>query len=606
MNAALQTPWALLALYLAVLLAVAWPLGIWLARLSSGRLPAWMLRTEAPLFRLAGTAPEQAMKWSHYALALLAFNLLGVLVVYALQRLQGGLPLNPAGMAGVSPDSSFNTAISFVTNTNWQGYGGESTMSYLTQMLALAVQNFFSAATGMAVVFALFRGFAARSTHVIGNFWVDVTRITAWLLVPLSLVFAIVLVGQGVIQNFDGYKTVTTLEPTAYSQPKKGADGQPLKDAKKDAESEPVMENLTTPTQTLAMGPVASQEAIKMLGTNGGGFFNANSAHPYENPTALSNFLQMLAIFLIPAALCFAFGREVGDLRQGWAVLAAMTLLFVLAVAAIMPAEQAGNPLLAPLGVDQSASALQAGGNMEGKETRFGINASGLFAVITTAASCGAVNAMHDSLTPLGGMVPMVLMQLGEVVFGGVGTGLYGMLIFAILAVFIAGLMIGRTPEYLGKKIESHEMKLTSIAILITPIVVLAGAAIALLAGAGQAGIANPGAHGFAEVLYALTSAGNNNGSAFAGLSANTPFYNTLLGLAMWLGRFGVIVPVLAIAGALAAKKRLPVTAGTLPTHGPLFVFLLIGTVLMVGLLNYVPALALGPVVEHLMLWPAK
>jgi potassium-transporting ATPase potassium-binding subunit len=594
MTPALPTSWALLALYLLVLLALAWPLGSWLARLCSGRLPAWLLRAEAPLFRLAGTAPEQAMKWSHYALALLAFNLLGVLVVYALQRLQGGLPLNPAGMAGVSADSSFNTAISFVTNTNWQGYGGESTMSYLTQMLALAVQNFLSAATGMAVVFALFRGFAARSTHVIGNFWVDVTRITAWLLLPLSLVFAVILVGQGVIQNFDGYKAVTTLEATAYSQPKKGAKG------------EPVMENLTTHTQTLAMGPVASQEAIKMLGTNGGGFFNANSAHPYENPTALSNFMQMLAIFLIPAALCFAFGREVGDLRQGWAVLAAMTLLFVLAVAAIIPAEQVGNPLLPPLGVDQSASALQAGGNMEGKETRFGISASGLFSVITTAASCGAVNAMHDSFTPLGGMVPMVLMQLGEVVFGGVGTGLYGMLIFAILAVFIAGLMIGRTPEYLGKKIESHEMKLTSIAILITPIVVLAGAAIALLAGAGKAGIANPGAHGFSEILYALTSAGNNNGSAFAGLSANTPFYNTLLGLAMWLGRFGVIVPVLAIAGALAAKKRLPVTAGTMPTHGPLFVFLLIGTVLMVGLLNYVPALALGPVVEHLMLWPAQ
>jgi potassium-transporting ATPase potassium-binding subunit len=602
MSAAPHTSWALLALYLAVLLALAWPLGSWLARLCSGQLPAWLLRAEAPLFRLAGTAPAQSMKWSHYALALLAFNFLGVLVLYALQRLQGGLPLNPAGMAGVSADSSFNTAVSFVTNTNWQGYAGESTMSYLTQMLALAVQNFLSAATGMAVVFALFRGFAARSTHVIGNFWVDVTRITAWLLLPLSLVFAVMLAGQGVIQNFDGYKTVTTLEATAYGQPKTGADGQPVKDAK----GEPVMENLTTNSQTLAMGPVASQEAIKMLGTNGGGFFNANSAHPYENPTALSNFLQMLAIFLIPAALCFAFGREVGDLRQGWAVLAAMTLLFVLAVAAIIPAEQVGNPLLLPLGVDQSASAWQAGGNMEGKETRFGISASGLFAVITTAASCGAVNAMHDSFTPLGGMVPMVLMQLGEVVFGGVGTGLYGMLIFAILAVFIAGLMIGRTPEYLGKKIESHEMKLTSIAILITPIVVLAGAAIALLAGAGKAGIANPGAHGFAEVLYALTSAGNNNGSAFAGLSANTPFYNTLLGLAMWLGRFGVIVPVLAIAGALAAKKRLPVTAGTLPTHGPLFVLLLIGTVLMVGLLNYVPALALGPVVEQLMLWPAK
>jgi len=597
-----NSSWGLLALFLGALLATAWPLGIWLVRIYSGNLPGWMHKVEAPLYRLAGTSADTNMKWSQYALALLAFNALGVLAVYLLQRLQVWLPLNPAGMAAVSPDSAFNTAISFVSNTNWQGYAGESTMSYLTQMLALSVQNFFSAATGIAVVFALFRGFAARATGAIGNFWIDVTRVTAWLLVPLSLVFAIFLVGQGVIQNFDSYKEVSALETTAYQVPKAGADGQPVKDDK----GNPVMEDARSDKQTLAMGPVASQEAIKMLGTNGGGFFNANSAHPYENPTALSNFFQMLSIFLIPAALCFAFGRAVGDQRQGWAVLAAMTLIFVVAVVAITPAEQAGNPLLPPLGVDQTASALQAGGNMEGKETRFGIDASSLFAVITTAASCGAVNAMHDSFTPLGGMVPMVMMQLGEVVFGGVGTGLYGMLIFAILAVFIAGLMIGRTPEYLGKKIESHEMKLTSIAILVTPILVLAGTAIAVLAGAGKAGIANPGAHGFSEILYALTSAGNNNGSAFAGLSANTPFYNTLLGMVMWLGRFGVIVPVLAIAGALAAKKRLPVTAGTMPTHGPLFVTLLIGTVLLVGLLNYVPALALGPVVEHLMLWPGK
>ena len=594
--------WGLLALFLGMLLVASWPLGIWLARLSSGRLPGWMQRLEAPLYRLAGTSADRAMNWWQYALALLAFNAVGLLFVYALQRLQAGLPLNPAGMAAVSPDSAFNTAVSFVTNTNWQGYSGESTMSYLTQMLALAVQNFFSAATGIAVVFALFRGFAARSTGVIGNFWVDVTRLTVWLLVPLSLVLALLFAGNGVIQNFDAYKDVSTLEATSYQQPKNGPDGQPLKDAKGAA----VMEDARTDKQTLAMGPVASQEAIKMLGTNGGGFFNANSAHPYENPNALTNFFQMLAIFLIPAALCFAFGREVGDRRQGWAVLAAMTVMFVIAVVAIIPAEQAGNPLLSPLGVDQTASALQSGGNMEGKETRFGINASSLFAVITTAASCGAVNAMHDSFTPLGGMVPMVMMQLGEVVFGGVGTGLYGMLVFAILAVFIAGLMIGRTPEYLGKKIEAHEMKLTSIAILVTPIVVLAGTAIAVLAGAGKVGVANPGAHGFSEILYALTSAANNNGSAFAGLSANTPFYNTLLGLAMWLGRFGVIVPVLAVAGSLAVKKRLPVTAGTMPTHGPLFVGLLIGTVLLVGLLNYVPALALGPVVEHLMLWPAQ
>jgi K+-transporting ATPase ATPase A chain len=560
-----------------------------------------MHAVEAPLYRLAGTTPDKSMKWTEYSIALLAFNTLGALMVYAIQRLQVWLPLNPMAMASISTDSAFNTAISFVTNTNWQGYVGEATMSYLTQMLALAVQNFFSAATGIAVVFALIRGFAARSSAVIGNFWVDLTRITVWLLVPLSLVFALFLVNQGVIQNFDAYKDVTTLEVTAFQQPKVGPDGQPVVDAK----GAPVLEDAKTDKQTLAMGPVASQEAIKMIGTNGGGFFNANSAHPYENPTALSNFFQMLAIFLIPAALCFSFGIEVGDKRQGWALLAAMTVMFVIAVIAITPAEQAGNPLLTPMGVDQAAGATQPGGNMEGKEARFGINASSLFAVITTAASCGAVNGMHDSFTPLGGMVPMVMMQLGEVVFGGVGTGLYGMLVFAILAVFIAGLMIGRTPEYLGKKIESHEMKLTSVAILVTPILVLLGTAIAVMAEAGKAGIANPGAHGFSEIFYAFTSAANNNGSAFAGLSANTPFYNVILAFAMWFGRFGVIVPVLAIAGALASKKRLPVTSGTLPTHGPLFVTLLIGTVLLVGMLNYVPALALGPMVEHLMLWPA-
>ena len=597
-----SSAWGLLALFLGLLLVLSWPLGIWLARICAGNLPGWMHKLEAPLHRLAGTSPSQSMNWSHYALALLAFNALGALFVYGLQRMQLYLPLNPAGMANVTADSSFNTAVSFVTNTNWQGYGGESTMSYLTQMLGLAVQNFLSAATGIAVLFALFRGFAAKSTGVLGNFWVDITRITVWLLLPLSLVLAIALSSQGVIQNFSAYKDVATLEVTAYSQPKKDLAGEVVKDTK----GNPVMEELKADKQTLAMGPVASQEAIKMIGTNGGGFFNANSAHPYENPNALTNLLQMLAIFLIPAGLCFAFGRFVSDTRQGWAVLAAMTVMFVIAVVSIMPAEQIGNPLLPALGVDQAVSALQSGGNMEGKETRFGITASALFAVITTAASCGAVNAMHASFTPLGGMVPMVMMQLGEVVFGGVGTGLYGMLIFAILAVFIAGLMIGRTPEYLGKKIEAHEMKLVSIAILATPILVLAGTALTVMSGAGKAGIANPGAHGFSEVLYALTSAANNNGSAFAGLSANTPFYNTLLGSVMWLGRFGVMLPVLAIAGALAAKKRLPVTGGTMPTHGPLFVFLLIGTVLMVGLLNYVPALALGPVVEHLMLWPAK
>ncbi|MDQ0038656.1 K+-transporting ATPase ATPase A chain [Variovorax boronicumulans] len=596
--------WGLLALFLAAVAVLAWPVGKFLAALCNERVPRWMQRVEAPLYKLAGTAPERSMNWRTYALALLAFNLLGAVVVYALQRLQGVLPLNPTGMGAVSADSAFNTAVSFVSNTNWQGYAGESTMSYLTQMLGLTVQNFFSAATGIAVAFALVRGFARRgdgagSKGLVGNFWADITRITLWVLVPLSFVLAVFFVGQGVIQNFDAYKDVATVETTAFQQPKNGTDGQPLKDEK----GAPVMEDATTKTQTLAMGPVASQEAIKMIGTNGGGFFNANSAHPYENPTALSNLLQMIAIFLIPAALCFTFGHVVGDMRQGWAVLAAMTVMFVVAVMVITPAEQGGNPLFASLGVDQVSSALQSGGNMEGKEVRFGIDASALFAVITTAASCGAVNVMHDSLTPLGGMVPIVLMQLGEVVFGGVGSGLYGMLIFAMLAVFIAGLMIGRTPEYLGKKIEVREMKLISIAILITPILVLAGTAVAVIAGAGKAGIANPGAHGFSEILYALTSAANNNGSAFAGLSANTPFYNGLLGLAMWLGRFAMIVPVLAIAGSLAAKKRLPVTSGTLPTHGPLFVSLLIGTVLLVGLLNYVPALALGPIVEHLVLW---
>ncbi|MBT9513577.1 MAG: potassium-transporting ATPase subunit KdpA [Acidovorax sp.] len=593
--------WSLLGLFLIVLGVLAWPLGKWLAAVCDGRLPKWMHVAEKPLYKLAGVAPDQMMHWRSYALALLAFNAIGAFAVYGLQRLQHLLPLNPQGMAAVSGDSSFNTAISFVANTNWQGYAGEATMSYLTQMLGLSVQNFFSAATGIAVAFALARGFAARRTDgqgFVGNFWADVTRITAWVLVPIAFVIAIVLAGQGVIQNFDAYKDVATLESTAYEVPKLDPSGQPVV----GSDGAAVMEAKTSNTQTLAMGPVASQEAIKMLGTNGGGFFNANSAHPYENPTALSNFVQMLAIFLIPAALCFAFGRVVGDLRQGFAILAAMAVMFVVAVVAVVAAEQVGNPQWAGLGVDQAMGALQAGGNMEGKEVRFGINASALFAAVTTAASCGAVNAMHDSFTPLGGMVPLVLMQLGEVVFGGVGTGLYGMLVFAILAVFMAGLMIGRTPEYLGKKIEVREMKLTSAAILVTPILVLVGTAIAVATEAGRAGIANPGAHGFSEILYALTSAANNNGSAFAGLSANTPFYNVLLGLAMWLGRFGVIVPVLAIAGSLAAKKRLPATAGTMPTHGPLFVTLLIGTVLLVGLLNYVPSLALGPMVEHLML----
>jgi K+-transporting ATPase ATPase A chain len=593
--------WILLVVFLGVLFLLAWPLGRWLAAVGEGRLPRWLgpvARVEQGFYRLAGVNAGAGMGWKQYALALLAFNVLGVIAVYALQRWQAWLPLNPQGLGAVSPDSAFNTAVSFVTNTNWQGYVGEATMSYLTQMLVLTVQNFLSAATGIAVAFALIRGIAARSSAAIGNFWVDVTRVTAYVLLPLSIVFALFLVSQGAIQNFDAYQDVSTVEPLTYQQAKMGTDGQP----ERDAQGNPVIENVTRNTQTIAMGPVASQEAIKMLGTNGGGYFNANSAFPYENPTPLANLAQMLSIFLIPAALVFAFGRMVGDPRQAIAVLAAMTILFMAAVLVVTPLEQAGNPQLTALGVDQGPSATQSGGNMEGKEVRFGIAATALFATITTAASCGAVNGMHDSFTPLGGAVPMVMMQLGEVVFGGVGAGLYGMLLFAILAVFIAGLMIGRTPEYLGKKVDAFEMKMTSMAILVTPILVLAGTAVAVLTDAGRAGIANPGAHGFSEILYALSSAANNNGSAFAGLSANTPFYNVLLAIAMWFGRFAVIVPVLAIAGSLAAKKRLTPGAGTLPTHGLLFVVLLIGVVLLVGLLNYVPTLALGPIAEHLML----
>lgn len=594
-----------LGLFLVVLIALAWPLGAYMTRVMQGE-NVGPVRFFAPLerafYRLAGIKQDEEMGWRGYAVALILFNVLGVVAVYALQRLQGMLPFNPQAMAAVSPDSSFNTAISFVTNTNWQGYGGETTMSYLTQMLGLTVQNFVSAATGAAVVIALIRGFARHSSAKIGNFWVDITRMTLYVLLPLAVVFALIFTQQGAIQNLSAYKDVHTVETVKYQQPKQDAKGNPVlgKDGK------PVMEDKTSQTQTLPMGPVASQEAIKMLGTNGGGFFNANSAHPYENPTPLANFLQDIAIFLIPAALCFLFGRMVGDRRQGWAILAAMTIMFATAVVVETNAEQAGVPQYSSLGIDQRASALQSGGNMEGKEARFGIIDTSLFVAVTTSASCGAVNAMHDSLTPIGGLVPMFLMQLGEVVFGGVGSGLYGMLIFAILAVFIAGLMVGRTPEYLGKKIETYEMKMTAITILVTPTLVLALTAIAVSLAAGKAGIANPAAHGLSEILYAFTSAANNNGSAFAGLSANTPFYNIMTGLAMFFGRFFMIVPILAIAGSLAAKKRLAVTGGTLPTHGPLFVTLLIGTVLLVGALNYVPALALGPVVEHLQMLAAR
>lgn len=593
---------SLLLVFMLVLLATVKPMGRWLAAVGEGKVWAGPARVEQWLFRLAGSDPQREMGWREYTLALLAFNLLGALALYALQRLQGDLPLNPQAFGAVTADSSFNTAVSFVTNTNWQGYAGEATMSYLTQMLGLAVQNFLSAATGMAVAYALIRGLARHSAQTIGNFWADVYRSTCYVLLPLSFVFALVLVSQGVIQNFKPYQQVETLEPTLYAVPKSDAAGQPLK----DAQGKPVMEEKVEPRQTLPMGPVASQEAIKMLGTNGGGIFNANSAHPFENPNALSNFLQMLAIFLIPAGLCYAFGSMVGDQRQGWAVLAAMTVIFLGAVVLVMHFEQAGNPQLAALGVDQAPSALASGGNMEGKETRFGIGASSLFAVITTAASCGAVNAMHDSFTPLGGLVPLWLIQLGEVVYGGVGSGLYGMLIYALLAVFIAGLMIGRTPEYLGKKIEAFDMKMVSIAVLVTPMLVLTGTAIAVVLADGKAGMLNPTAHGFSEVLYAFSSAANNNGSAFAGLSANTPFYNLMLGLAVWFGRFGVIVPVLAIAGSLAAKKRLSQGVGSMPTHSPLFVLLLVGTVLLLGALTFLPALALGPIVEHVHVLGAK
>jgi K+-transporting ATPase ATPase A chain len=488
--------------------------------------------------------------------------------------------------------------VSFVTNTNWQDYTPEQTVSYLTQMLGLTVQNFLSAATGIVVVIALIRGFARHSAQTIGNFWVDLTRTTLYVLVPMAAIVAALLMSQGMIQNFKAYQDVPVLQTTTYAAPKLDAQGNPVKDAQGNA----VTVDTKVTTQTLPMGPAASQVAIKMLGTNGGGFFNANSAHPYENPTPFSNFVEMLAILIIPAALCLVFGNMLGDRRQGVAVLAVMTIAFAVAVGCAITAEQAGNPLFTSLNVDQHASALQAGGNMEGKETRFGIAQTGIFVVATTAASCGAVNATHDSLTPLGGLIPMLFIQLGEVIFGGVGSGLYGMLVFALLAVFVAGLMIGRTPEYVGKKIESFEMKMVSIVVLLTPLLVLVGTSIAVLADAGKAGIANPGAHGFSEILYAFSSAANNNGSAFAGLSVNTPFYNWLLAIAMWFGRFGTIIPVLAIAGSLASKKRIAVTGGTLPTHGPLFVVLLLGTVLLVGALTYVPALALGPGVEHLIM----
>ncbi|CBE67492.1 MAG: potassium-transporting ATPase subunit KdpA [Candidatus Methylomirabilis oxygeniifera] len=593
--------YAQLGLYMVVLLALAKPLGAYMARVYEGR-PFGLDRLLGPferwIYRLSGIRADDEMRWQTYARAMLLFNLTGVLMVYALQRMQGLLPLNPQSLGPVSPDSAFNTAVSFATNTNWQGYGGETTMSYLTQMLGLTVQNFLSAATGMAVLVAFIRGLARRSAQTIGSFWVDLTRTTLYILLPLSLVLALALASQGVVQTFGPYAKASVVQPTTYDEPVTDKDGTPVLDEK----GRPVTKKARLTEQVIALGPVASQVAIKQLGTNGGGFFNVNSAHPYENSTPLSNFLELLAILLIPAALCHTFGVMVKDTRQGWAILAAMTIMFVGLLALCVGAEQGGNPLLTGLGIDQHAGELQAGGNMEGKEVRFGIVNSALWATATTAASNGSVNAMHDSFTPLGGLAPIWLIQLGEVVYGGVGSGLYGMLVFAIIAVFVAGLMVGRTPEYLGKKIEAYEMKMASLVILIPPALVLLGTAVAVVTSGGKAGISNPGPHGFSEILYAFSSAGNNNGSAFAGLGANTPFYNISLGVAMFFARYWLAIPTLAIAGSLAGKKPVPPGPGTLPTHTPLFVALLISVVVIVGALTFFPALALGPIVEHLIM----
>jgi K+-transporting ATPase ATPase A chain len=581
--------WIQLILYVGAIVALTKPLGWFMARVYQGQ-PCGLDRVLKPvengIYRLARVNPSHEMGWREYAVSMLVSNAVGFLALYALLRLQGVLPLNPQGFAGATPDLAFDMAASFASNTNWQSYGGETTMSYLSQMLGLTVQNFVSAACGMAVLVALIRGLARHSTSTIGNFWVDLLRSTLYILLPLSTVLAVVLVSQGVIQNFKAYQDVQLVEPMA------GADGEEVT------------------TQSLAMGPAASQIAIKQLGTNGGGFFNVNSAHPFENPTPLANFLECLAILAISAGLCYTFGDMVGDTRQGWAVLAAMLVIFVPLTIAGIAAEQSGVPAYAAMGVDDVPAALQSGGNMEGKEVRFGIASSAIWASATTAASNGSVNSMHDSYTPLGGLIPMWLMQLGEIIFGGVGSGLYGMLMFAIVAVFIAGLMVGRTPEYLGKKIEAYEMKMASLTILIPPLVVLIGTALAV-SGPGldyasgtevKGNLNNPGAHGFSEILYAFSSAGNNNGSAFAGLTANEPFYNTVLGLAMLASRYWLMIPVLAIAGSLARKKYTPPSAGTLPTHQPLFVVMLASTVLLVGALTFVPALALGPIVEHLQM----
>ena len=572
--------WLQLALYLFVLLLLVKPLGSYMARVYEGErtfLSPVVRPVERIIYRIAGSRADEEMDWKTYAVAVLLFNLVGLLLLYALQRIQSALPFNPQDLGAVRPDTAFDAAVSFATNTNWQSYSGETTMSYLVQMLGFTVQNFLSAATGMAILIALVRGFVRHSGNTIGNFWTDMTRSILYILLPLAFVLALALVSQGVVQTFHHSQAVSLLQST------------------QDVTGQTVNE------QTLALGPVASQEAIKQLGTNGGGFFNVNSAHPYENPTPLTNFLEMLAILLIPAALCYTFGKMVGDTRKGWAILAAMTIIFVALLSVTVWAEQSGNPAVAGLGVDQTASNLQPGGNMEGKEVRFGIADSALWATATTSASNGSVNSMHDSFTSLGGLVPMWLMQLGEVVYGGVGSGLYGMLAFVIIAVFVAGLMIGRTPEYLGKKIESYEMKMASLMVLLPVLVVLFGTAVSVMVPAGKAGVYNPGPHGFSEVLYAFSSAGNNNGSAFAGLGANTPYYNVILGFAMLLGRYWLAIPALAIAGSLVRKKTVPLSSGTLPTHTPLFIAWLIAVVIIVGALSFLPALSLGPLVEHLM-----
>ncbi len=591
-----------IVLYLIVLLLLVKPLGLYMSHVYEGQ-PVGLDRALGPierfLYKISGTNPDEGMDWKVYALAVIVFSLLSGLVVYVLQRVQAFLPLNPQGLSAVAPDLAFNTAVSFMTNTNWQNYGGETTMSYLTQMLALTVQNFVSAAVGMAVLMAVIRGFRAKSIQTLGNFWADLVRGTLYILLPLSIVLALFLVSQGVVQTFNGNATETLLQPATYQVKQTDASGNPVLDANGD----PVMDTIALTQTQIAMGPAASQIAIKMLGTNGGGFFNANSAHPLENPNAATNFVELLSILLISGGLCYTFGKMVGDTRQGWALLIAMTVLLVGFIFIAYSAESTGNPLLTPLGVDQTASDLQPGGNMEGKEARFGIANSALWATATTAASNGSVNSMHDSYTPLGGFVPLAMLSLAEVVFGGVGCGLYGMFIFVIIAVFVAGLMVGRTPEYLGKKVEAYEMKMASLTFLILPLLALDATALAVVLDVGKVSILNPGPHGFSEVLYAFMSQADNNGSAFGGLTGNTVFYNLIGGIVMLFGRFFMMIPPLAIAGSFARKKIVPPSAGTLPTHNSLFIVWLLFVVVIVGALTFFPALALGPIVEHLMLF---